>query len=116
MRRLNLLTVVILTLSTLFVGSPSSVAYAGSTLSLGGINLYGYCRYVLVSPPGEAVLVQHNAYGWRCRLPNTNAYFSIDMNRACKWQYGSWGQVWASTWNTADPYSWWCYRYLDNNA
>lgn len=115
MKKIATIALLALALSIIVVGHPNSVQ-AGTTLSLGGINLYGYCRYVIVSPPGEAVLVQYHAYGWRCRVPNTTAYYSIDMNRACRWQYGGWGNVWASTSNLNDPYSWWCYRYVDNNA
>jgi hypothetical protein len=82
-----------------------------ATYYLGGVNLQSYCSWKYPYQGAQAVLVSNDAGGWRCKVGTV--YFNISVDDTCKWQYGSWGYVWASTSNWSDPYSWRCYRYVE---
>jgi O-glycosyl hydrolase len=109
---------VIITLAIAFV-APNSVSAAKNTAVLGGINIDGYCRatYSYYPYSGRAILMGSNAYLWRCDVKRYNgpyaypmfsySYPSIDLNAACRWQYG--GSAYAKTNNPSSPYSWQCY-------
>ncbi len=69
----------------------------------GGVDLQRYgCN--LQAPGTSAVIVKWNVYGWRCK--GGISYFNIDVNRACKAQYGSLSSAYYTDYG--NPYSWRC--------
>jgi hypothetical protein len=107
------------------------VQQASAASRLGGVDLNGYCKakYSTVSLNYSSVatagLKYNDAGGWRCyqatlmlwpisfkplKYRQVRHYYehSIDMNDACRRQYGS--GVYAATNNWSNPYSWSCYR------
>jgi hypothetical protein len=72
-----------------------------ATRPLGGMDLNGWCQRT--NGYWARVLDANNAYTWRCG----NA--GIDLNAACRWQYG---QGWASLASASNAYSWSCRTYL----
>lgn len=117
------------TITQPFLSFPAPVA-AQTVIGLGGLDLEGYCDYMyqvestfLYQVYVDLVLVEDNAWGWRCKEfvweadveRETVTYWDIDMNAACQWQYG-YPDAWAAEGDFNDPYSWWCYRYPDGEG
>jgi hypothetical protein len=82
---------------------------------LGGINLQTACNKQVAFNLVDPVLVgsNPNAYSWRCRGYALALFkiwpwwdFSVDMTRACRYQYGS--TAFAETTDWRNPYSWRC--------
>lgn len=77
---------------------------AAATRDLGGVDLYRYCQ--THGYPDGAVLVQSDAFGWRCASGSERV--SINMYDACRWQYALQSAM-AAYRNFSDPNSWYCY-------
>jgi hypothetical protein len=70
----------------------------------GGIDMNAACSRQY--PGSSAVLLEQNAFGWRCY---GSAVIRVDMNQACRDQYDN-GSAFASYNNDFEsPYSWACY-------
>lgn len=78
--------------------SAPTIAPTGTTVWLGGMNLYGYCQSI--GQNGGSVL---NGSTWVCS-PSGSA---INMNAACQWQYNN-PSAFAQNFGTT-PYTWSCY-------
>ncbi len=97
------LTFLALTGGGILAGSPPAQA---DGQELGGVELGGYCRSINY---WGALLVEHNAYGWRCHR-STNDLRGINMDEACKWQYPAYrDRVRATYRDFNNPYSWYCF-------
>ena len=72
----------------------------------GGINIDAYCQYRFLGSARAQLVPPYNVYSWVCRYIGGQAY-GINLNDACKWQYGRWwaSAAYRSYWN---PYSWYC--------
>jgi len=86
-------------------GSPPA-----SAATLGSPNLGGYCNFkhgtnVLFS---AGPLNLFDAYSWRCTLPPGSPVDGIDVNAACRWQYGNGAYGYTTNRNWA--HSWQCRR------
>jgi hypothetical protein len=80
---------------------------------LGNVNLQEYCQstYGTAIQVAQAVLIEQNAYGWRCKVTDNNStplYYDINVTDACQSQYGSGAQDAYRDFD--DPYSWYCSR------
>ncbi|MGK7901768.1 MAG: hypothetical protein AB4352_10205 [Hormoscilla sp.] len=86
-----------------------SLTYAltAEARELGGVNLNKYCQNRFNNPRARAVLVQNNAWGWRCQLGQDKV--SISMDNACKIQYNN-QRAYSRATNPSDPYSWKCFE------
>ncbi|HEX5753998.1 MAG TPA: calcium-binding protein [Archangium sp.] len=74
-----------------------------SAMALPSINLNAYCQQTHGSSAYE-VLVQFNAYGWKCRLNGVDYNMSLDA--ACRQQHVDGDS--ASFLDFNNPYSWFC--------
>ena len=97
----------------------------------GGPDIEGYCGLKYPAQGGndvamaKASLKYHAADGWRCYQVAVESYptggwlytryehvidyaeYKIDLNDACRQQYGS--RAWASAGSSSNPSSWFCY-------
>jgi hypothetical protein len=89
-----------LAIALIIVGTLISpdLAQAGE---LGGVDMGAYCTPMF----GEAVLVEHTAWGWACHT--RSGYEDIDVDEACRQQYSD-PNAYARAKNPNDPYSWVC--------
>ncbi len=83
------------------------------TKILGNVDLQEYCQstYGSAIQVAQAVLIEQNAYGWRCKVTDatsTPLYYDINVTDACQSQYGSGAQDAYQDFD--DPYSWYCSR------
>ncbi len=83
--------------------SVTATAKVSQPRILGGVELGGYCKSVGY---WGVVLMQHNAYGWKCHKASERV--GIDMVRACKWQHNN-PHALAAHRSRSDPYSWYCF-------
>jgi hypothetical protein len=84
--------------------------HASASTRLGGVNVEAECQFAYGY---HAYVAYWSAYGWRCNPVPGNVYYkgldkSVDMNLACRLQYGS--GAFASASDAGNPYSWSCYR------
>ena len=94
----------------------AGASHASAATRLGGVDLAKYCRdrYQSSYSSAKVVLVENNAYGWRCQQillvggPSWTNY-SIDMVDVCRRQYGV-KSVTAKYGSFSDAKSWSCYR------
>jgi hypothetical protein len=83
---------------------------ASASTRVGGVNVEAECQF---SYGYHAYVAYWSAWGWRCNPVPGNAYYkgldeNVDMNLACRLQYGS--NAFASASDSGNPYSWSCYR------
>ena len=83
---------------------------ASASTRLGGVNVENECQFAYGY---HAYVAYWSAFGWRCNPVPGNPYYkildkSVDMNQACRLQYG--GGAFASYSDAGNPYSWSCYR------
>jgi hypothetical protein len=88
-----------------FQASPAS-----ASTRLGGVSVEGWCQFAWGY---HAYIAYWSAWGWRCNPVPNNSYYkvldkSVDMNGACRLQYGN--GAWASASDAGNPYSWSCYH------
>lgn len=86
-----------------------STASADPPQSLGGLDLMGYCQAqgwdTVIFPRGQ--LAPHAAVdNWRCASGDES--LPINMEQACKWQYGI-DDVQARFTDVNDAFTWVCY-------
>lgn len=92
------------------IAAPSATA----ATYLGGVNLKAACGALNPGYPSTAyvyTVAPHDAGTWRCSLKGfTGGWYTVgfDMNRVCRWHYGSGAYAVALNWS--DKYSWRCYR------
>jgi len=119
---MNFLRVLSFTQVLAFACFVSAPAYAQR--DLGGVNIEDFCQRKWGA---RAILVNRDAYGWRCRVTGANVTvgvglprgvnasagasgtdYEISVNEVCEQQHGR-GAV-ARSLNPRDPYSWRCFR------
>lgn len=85
----------------------STPAYA----AVRGIDVQWYCSTQYAGAYGKAVTVGSNAYSWRCQV-RWNVIFTknldIDMNHACKKQYGTSSRAYLINNDSSSLYNWRC--------
>ncbi len=84
-------------------------ASADPPQSLGGLDLFGYCQAqgwdTVIFPRGQ--LAPHAAVeNWRCASGDVS--LPVNMEQACKWQYGI-DDVQARFTDVNDAFTWVCY-------
>jgi len=104
MGKLKIVVVAIIMAASLTLGALTYSASAATML--GDINVSAACQrqrftaHTVIVWPG-------NAFSWRCNA--AGLHLSVDMNRACRDQYGD-TRAWANTLDASHPFSWRCFR------
>ncbi|MGJ3252218.1 MAG: hypothetical protein ACFE0J_13985 [Elainellaceae cyanobacterium] len=93
--------------SSAFAGPVPSPPY----VNLGGLDLAEYCKSTFGNN-SQPVVVEENAYGWRCLVPlggGRVSYEGMNLNRACQVQYND-RRAASGYLDWDDVYSWICWR------
>ncbi|KAA2252268.1 hypothetical protein F0L68_36670 [Solihabitans fulvus] len=89
-------------------GAVAMATPASAATIIGGIDVGQQCSVQTWRPLEARLLDPNNAYSWRCYSKWTQNYYGVDMDGACRNQYGA--GAFSVVLDPNNAYSWRCAR------